>query len=401
VISGADEGAPAVREYAVATESLTDPGPEPQAVVGPLSAAAIFAVVTVDPGGEEQVRDLLPDLPGLVRAYGFGRPDASLSCVTGFGSDVWGRLFDAPRPASLHPFPELRGPRHTAPATPGDLLFHVRAEQFDLCFALISEILERLRGAVTVQDEVQCFRYMDRRDLLGFVDGTENPVGAAARAAVLVGDEDPAYTGGSYVHVQKYLHDLRSWNALPVEAQERIIGRTKATNVELDEDVSHVALNTVVGPDGVEHDIMRYNMPFGNPGRGEFGTYYIGYAHDPEVTEQMLRNMFLGTADATHDRILDFSTAVTGTLFFAPPTDFLDDPPPAPATAEAVANPTAADSPTDGSDSPAPAGGTASPTVPAPLPAPAGDLLSPAAPRPARAADGSLGIGSLNRNSSS
>jgi len=187
------------------------------------------------------------------------------------------------------------------------------------------------------------------------------------------------------VHVQKYLHDLRSWNALPVEAQERIIGRTKATNVELDEDVSHVALNTVTGADGEERDIMRDNMPFGSPGRGEFGTYYIGYARDPEVTEQMLRNMFLGTPDATHDRILDFSTAVTGTLFFAPPADFLDDPPPAPAEGAAAEEPAAA----------APAAG------PVPLPAPATEPLSPAAPRPARAADGSLGIGSLNRSPSS
>lgn len=202
--------------------------------------------------------------------------------------------------------------------------------------------MNRLRGAVIVEDEVQGFKYLDSRDLLGFVDGTENPVGTAAREAVLIGEEDPGHAGGSYVIVQRYLHDLDAWNALPVEAQERIIGRTKATNLELDEAASHAKLNTVAGPDGEEQKILRDNMPFGSPGRGEFGTYFIGYARTPEVTERMLRHMFLGTPDATHDRILDFSTAVTGTLFYTPSADFLDQLPALP-TSDAKAGVLAAD----------------------------------------------------------
>jgi putative iron-dependent peroxidase len=368
------------REYAVATEPQHTVGPEPQAVLEPLTGAAIFLVLTVDEGGEDEVRDLLTDLPGLVRAYGFGAPDARLSCIAGIGAEVWGRLFDAPRPLQLHPFRPLQGPRHRAPATPGDLLFHIRAARHDLCFALAGEIMGRLRGAVTVQDEVQGFKYLDVRDLLGFVDGTENPVGPDARDAVVIGEEDPEHAGGSYVIVQKYLHDLDAWNALPVEAQERIIGRTKATNIELDQDDSHVALNTVTGPDGEERDILRDNMPFGSPGRGEFGTYFIGYARTPEVTEQMLRNMFLGTAAASHDRILDFSTAVTGTLFYAPPAGFLDDLPPAPGAPGAA-------------EVPAPA--AAVPAAAVPDRSPAG-----AAAVPVRA-DGSLGIGNLNRSTPS
>ncbi|MEU9449547.1 Dyp-type peroxidase [Streptomyces sp. NPDC048277] len=306
------------------------PGAEPQPVLGPLTTAAIFLVVTVRPGGEEQARDVLGDLGGLRRSFGFGAPEAALSCVAGIGSAAWDRLFDHPRPAGLHPFRPLDGPRHSAVATPGDLLFHIRATRFDLCFALAAEIMRRLRDAVTVEDEVRGFRYLDARDLLGFVDGTENPVGAAARKAVLIGREDPAHAGGSYVIVQKYVHDLDAWNELPVETQERIIGRTKATNIELDEPASHKDLNTVTGPDGEEQKILRDNMPFGSPGQGEFGTYFIGYARTPDVIERMLHNMFLGTPDATHDRILDFSTAVTGTLFHVPSADFLDDLPAAP-----------------------------------------------------------------------
>jgi putative iron-dependent peroxidase len=307
---------------------------EPQAVLSPLTTAAIFLVVTVDPGGEAVTRDLLADLGGLQRSFGFGSPEGRLSCVASIGSQVWDRLFAGPRPAALHPFEELRGERHRAPATPGDLLFHLRATRMDLCFGLAAEIMDRLRGSVTLCDETQGFYYRDARDLLGFVDGTENPVGRAARDAVLTGDEDPEFTCGSYVVVQKYLHDLAAWNTLPVEEQEKIIGRRKLDNVELDEDASHVALNTITEADGTERQILRDNMPFGSPGRGEFGTYFIGYSRTPDVTEQMLRNMFLGLPPATHDRILDFSTAVTGSLFFAPSADFLDDLPDPPSPAD-------------------------------------------------------------------
>jgi putative iron-dependent peroxidase len=299
--------------------------PVPQPVLSPLTTAAIFLVVTVDPSGEEEVRDLLADLAGLQRSVGFGIPDGRLSCVAGIGSQAWDRLFAGPRPAGLHSFPDLAGPRHHAVSTPGDLLFHIRATGLDLCFALAAQIMSRLRPFVTVQDEVQGFKYLDRRDLLGFVDGSENPVGPAAHAAVLVGDEDPAFAGGSYVIVQKYLHDLEAWDRLPVEEQERVIGRRKLTNVELDEAGSHVDLNTVTDASGAELKILRDNMPFGNPGRGEFGTYFIGYSRTPDVTERMLRNMFLGEPPASHDRILDFSTAVTGTLFYVPDAGFLED----------------------------------------------------------------------------
>ncbi|MEV5759549.1 Dyp-type peroxidase [Streptomyces tendae] len=304
--------------------------PEPQMVLSPLTSAAIFLVVTIDSGGEDTVRDLLSDVASLERAVGFrAQPEGRLSCVTGIGSEAWDRLFSGARPALLHPFQELDGPVHRAVATPGDLLFHIRAARLDLCFALATEIMGRLRGAVTPQDEVHGFKYFDERDMLGFVDGTENPTGAAARRAVLVGDEDPAFAGGSYVVVQKYLHDLDAWQGLSVEAQERAIGRRKTTGVELSDDVkpadSHVALTSVTGPDGSDLEILRDNMPFGSVGREEFGTYFIGYARTPKVTETMLERMFLGTASAPHDRILDFSTAVTGSLFFTPAADFLED----------------------------------------------------------------------------
>src|ERR1700678_3601248 len=255
------------------------PEPEPQPVLAPLTAAAIFLVLTINPGGEAVTRDLLSDWAGLQRAVGFRNPGPPLACVAGVGSQAWDRLFAGPRPAELHPFRQLAGTVHRAVSTPGDLLFHVRHERMDLCFEFVSQVMSRLAGAATVVDEVHGFRFYDERDLLGFVDGTENPVGRAAGTAALTGDADPDFAGGSYVIVQKYLHDLAAWNALPVEQQELAVGRSKLSDIEMSDDLkptnSHVALNTVVDDNGEQRQIVRANMPFGRIGDGEFGTYFI------------------------------------------------------------------------------------------------------------------------------
>ena len=306
-------------------------------MLSPLTAAAIFLVLTVDPGGEAAVRDVLGDWACPAAGGRLPGPGSSARLHRrGVGSQAWDRLFAGPRPAELHPFRELQGTRHHAPATPGDLLLHIRHERMDMCFEFATQVMGRLAGAVTVVDEVHGFRFFDERDLLGFVDGTENPVGSAAAAAALVDGEDPEFSGGSYVIVQKYLHDMQAWNALSVEDQERAIGRSKLSDIEMSDEVkpanSHVAANTITDPDGTQRQILRANMPFGDLGRGEFGTYYIAYGATPSVTEQMLVSMFIGRPPGNYDRILDFSTAVTGCLFFAPSVDFLDDLPDPPVT---------------------------------------------------------------------
>ncbi len=308
-----------------------DPSPAiPQAVAQSLTRAAIFLVVTVNAGAENRatVRSFCGDLPALLRAVGFRDIEGNLSCVMGFGSDAWDRLFGPPRPAELHPFREIRARARHAVATPGDLIFHIRAKRMDLCFELATQITMRLKDAVSPIDEVHGFRYFDDRDLIGFVDGTENPTGQAAIDAALVGSEDPAFAGGSYVVVQKYLHDLAAWNALSTEAQERIIGRTKLSDIELDDAVkptsAHNALTTII-EDGTEKKILRDNMPFGEAAQGEFGTYFIGYARSPRTIEQMLVNMFVGRPAGNYDRLLDFSRAITGNLFFVPSATFLEN----------------------------------------------------------------------------
>jgi porphyrinogen peroxidase len=304
--------------------------PEPQAVTARLTKAAIFLVVVVSPddASADTARSVCADVSALVRAVGFRDLRGQLTCVTGIGAAAWDRLTGLPRPAGLHEFREIRAGTRHAVRTPGDLLFHIRATRMDLCFELAGQIMRRLAGAAAVVDEVHGFSYFDERDLLGFVDGTENPSGTAAVRAAIIGPEDPAYAGGSYVIVQKYLHDLDAWNAVPVEQQEKIIGRTKVDDIELADDVkpssAHNALNTIE-VDGDEIKILRDNMPFGSVGAGEFGTYFIGYARSPSTTEQMLQNMFVGSPPGNYDRILDFSQAVTGNLFFVPSQSMLDD----------------------------------------------------------------------------
>jgi putative iron-dependent peroxidase len=340
--------------------------PVSQPILSPLTRAAIFLVACINPDTESYatLRSLSTDLGGLVRAVEFRDIEAGFTCVVGFGSAAWDRLFGKPRPAELHPFREIRAKGRHAVSTPGDVLFHIRAKRMDMCFELVTHIMERIKGAVSIVDEVQGFRYFDDRDLIGFVDGTENPRGEAAFEAALIGEEDPQFTGGSYIIVQKYLHDMQRWNALSIEEQERIIGRKKLSDIELDDAVkpssAHNALTTIL-ENGKEVKILRDNMPFGRPGQGEFGTYFIGFSRSPGTIEQMLENMFVGRPPGNYDRLMDFSRPVTGNLFFAPSTTFLEN----------LGN---EEPSTDSSSSPAP---------------------EPDGSSPSPVRDGSLGIGSL------
>src|SRR2546428_12570741 len=313
------------------TPSASDgPSAIPQPVATPLTRAAIFLVVTINSGAGHRaaIRSSCADLAALVRSVGFREQEGTLTCVLGFGSDAWDHLFGKPRPGELHKFREIRAGERHAVSTPGDMLWHIRAQRMDLCFELATQIMARHGPAISPVDEVHGFRYLDSRDLIGFVDGTENPKGQDAVDATLIASEDPAFAAGSYVIIQKYLHDLASWNDLPTEKQEKIVGRTKLNDVELDDKVkptyAHNALTKIV-EDGNEIKILRDNMPFGHAGQKEFGTCFIGYCRSPRTIEKMLQNMFVGKPPGNYDRLLDFSRAVTGNLFFVPSATFLEN----------------------------------------------------------------------------
>jgi porphyrinogen peroxidase len=302
---------------------------EPQSVDAPLTSHATFLVLSVTdtPSALKTVRSTLAGASSLAKNVSIRDLNASFACTVGIGSNIWDRVTgNLPRPSELHPFREVKGKTHTAVSTPGDLLFHIRAERRDICFEFERQLMNQLGDSVSVVDETIGFRYFDVRDLLGFVDGTANPVGQAVPASTLITadvDSCDAAVGGSYIVIQKYLHDLSSWNKLPTSTQESIIGRTKLDNVELDDapdgkQAAHKTLTTIVDSSGNEQDILRDNMPFGSPGSGTFGTYFIGYSKQLWVTEEMLRRMFVGVPEGLHDRILDFSRPVTGCVFFAP-----------------------------------------------------------------------------------
>ncbi|PHH61802.1 hypothetical protein CDD81_7966 [Ophiocordyceps australis] len=301
-----------------------------QAVDAPLTQSATFIVLTVadKPDAIKTVRSAIAGISGLAKSVGVRDSTSSFACTVGIGSRVWDQLMGMPRPAELHPFEEIKGNTHTAVSTPGDLLLHIRSDRRDICFEFERQLMKQLGSAVQVEDTTVGFRYFDLRDLLGFVDGTANPIGPAVPESVLVAEEDGECAGGSYIVVQKYLHNLSTWEKLPSEKQEAIIGRTKLDNIELDDapppdQKSHKTLATIQDDQGNEHDILRDNMPFGSPGTDEFGTYFIGYSRRLWVTERMLQRMFVGDPPGMHDRILDYSEAKTGCVFFAPPADVL------------------------------------------------------------------------------
>lgn len=306
----------------------------PQTILTRKTKSAIFLTLTINEGGEAAARDALTEIQSRINSVRSRDPEAALTGIVGIGSDAWDRLFSGPRPRALRPFTALDGPTHSAPSTPGDLLLHIKSDKMDLCYELGRLFLATFGSAVRVVEEIHGFRYFDLRDLIGFVDGSENPIGQAAIDTITVGD-DPYFNGGSYITIQRYVTDFDDWDALTVEDQEAAIGRTKLDNVEMADDVkppnSHIALNVVEDANGNQLDIVRDNMPYGDVGgNDDRGTFFIAYSGSPDVTDQMLRNMFLGDPPGNHDRLLDFTTAVTGVAFYAPTCDFLADPPPLP-----------------------------------------------------------------------
>ena len=310
----------------MATASMSSALGGQQSVDAPLTRCATFLVLAARPGQDalRTIRSTLAGVEGLTKNVSIRDLHSNFSCTVGIGSALWDSLTKLPRPSELRPFPVLRGQVHATVSTPGDLLFHIRSDRRDICFEFERQLFGQLGDAVQVVDETTGFRYFDARDLLGFVDGTANPVGPdASSSAFIQAEDDPHGVGGSYVVVQKYLHNLKEWSALKTEDQEAVIGRTKLDNIELDDaekgqQMSHKTLATIEDEEGNEHDIVRDNMPFGSPASGEYGTYFIGYSKKLWVTEKMLERMFVGCPEGKHDRILDFSTPVTGSTFFVP-----------------------------------------------------------------------------------
>lgn len=294
----------------------------PQDVIERAGENAIFIVYQLrnKPATAEKVKDVCANFAAMIRSMRNRFPDMEFNAIIGFGATAWTTLFpNRDKPKELEPFREIKGERHTAVSTPGDLFFHIRARQMGLCFEFASILDDKLRGAVDPVDETHGFRFHDGKSIIGFIDGTENPaVDENPYQFAVIGDAEPQFTGGSYAFVQKYLHNMDAWNALPTEEQEKVIGRRKFNDVELSDKEKPANAHNAVTNIGDDLKIVRANIPFANPSKGEYGTYFIGYAGTFSTTRKMLENMFIGEPKGNTDRLLEFSTPVTGTLFFVP-----------------------------------------------------------------------------------
>ena len=301
---------------------------QPQNVVDNPNINTIFMVWNFK--SNDNVKDVFKRLCSLIVNLNHTAetrfPNTNSSVVLGIGFEAW-RLLDLPEPMpkEFEKFVEIKGNVHTAVSTRGDLHLHIRAHETSYCIDLATIISDCLASVATIVEEIHGFKYWDGRSILGFVDGTENPQGDDRKFFGIVGDEDPDYIGGSYLFVQKYIHDLIAWRNLPIATQEKIIGRSKQDDVEMTDDEKPSNSHSALANPGDEFKIIRDNMPFGSVASNEMGTYFIGYASSFNTVKMMLERMFIGVPEGNYDRILDFSHAKTGTTFFVPSMDMLED----------------------------------------------------------------------------
>jgi len=286
---------------------------------------AYFLTFTVVAGAERTaLRKAIRDIHPSARALATKVKRAKLLCTLGIGSELWDRLSPARRPAGLRPFRAVNADGRVAPSTGGDLFLQLTSDRHDLNLDLAMGLVRRLQPVATMTEEIHGFRYRDSRDLTGFIDGTENPKGKARAAAALIGDEDRPFASGSYVAVQRYVHDLERWRGLDDREQEQIIGRTKRGSVELPKAkkprTAHIS-RVVIEQDGAELQILRQSYPWGTV--REAGLYFAAYTKSLDVFDVMLARMMGTTGDGLHDRLMEFSRAVTGATFFVPSLETL------------------------------------------------------------------------------
>lgn len=284
---------------------------------------ALFVTMLVTKDGAARVRRAAALLPGLTRGVADRLNEPALVSALGIGAEAWDAVTGCAKPDGLLPFAPLADGPRVAPATAADLFLHIHSPRHDANLVLAREFLKALAGGATVVEEVMGYKHLGGRDLTGFVDGTENPEGDERAEVALVADGP--FAGGSFVSLQRYVHDLSRWEKMPVSEQEGCIGRTKQDDQELEDDVkpptAHIA-RVVIEDDGKELEVLRHSLPWG--GTSENGLYFVAYCADPAPFRRMLESMVLRDGDGHCDRLLDFTRAVTGAAFFTPSADFLE-----------------------------------------------------------------------------
>lgn len=291
------------------------------------SSHARFIVLNLKDLSTEQLKQQLNHLQSTRdRLHGQYR-DAEVKLSIAFGPKLWTQLYATAVPG-LKALAPIQG-AFNMPAIEADLLIHIASARADLCFALSQSFFAGIQDQVELLDERVCFRYMDSRDLTGFIDGTENPQFPDDRAeTALLGEEAGVFADGSFVFAQRYIHDLDKWQRLKVDAQENVIGRSKLESIEMDDETkpenAHIARVVIEDDEGEEMEILRHSLPYGD-GQGEKGLFFIAYTKDLNIIDHMLEHMFGRSNDAIHDRLLHFVTAIDGAYYFAPSQELLEE----------------------------------------------------------------------------
>ncbi|MEP1383107.1 MAG: Dyp-type peroxidase [Paraglaciecola sp.] len=286
---------------------------------------ALYLTLNVIDDDASNMRKKIAQILALFAHYDEEYYEAMVSGIVAIGTDYWYELYPRLIPQELSPFPITNSDDRNAPATPGDLFIQIKADRMDICHAIGAEVIQLLQPHVDLYEEVRGFRYLDGRDLTGFVDGTENPKGMRKFSVALVGDQDLDFTGGSYIHVQRYRHNVKKWQQLEVSEQEEIIGRTKADNIEFKSDntapFSHTIRTSLKDEYGNNREVLRQNMPYGD--MTIQGLYCVSCAKSPQPFTEILTSRIVGDEEGNYDKFLDFTSAETGGAFFAPSINFI------------------------------------------------------------------------------
>lgn len=272
-------------------------------------------------------KELLLSIQKKAEQLSAQHPEAQLTSVIGVGLSAWKQLFKTKIPDGLINFSSISNSFTQAPATQFDLILHIRSERHDINFELASRVMGKCSSGLSCADETHGFRYLDNRDLTGFVDGTENPQTAEDRARVALTPGTSPFSQGSFIHIQRYIHKLSAWGSTSLQQQEDTIGRSKAENIEYSSDekplTSHIKRSGIKDKDGAPVEILRHSMPYGNT--QESGLFFISYAGQADRFPLMLDSMIKGDEHGNQDHLLKYTTAVSGAAFYAPPIEYLDN----------------------------------------------------------------------------
>jgi len=239
--------------------------------------------------------------------------------VIGFRPELWRGIVPHDAPPGVEGFnTKIQGTEgFVMPSTQHDALVWLSGSAYDVIFDMARSVVHDLAGQASLVEETSSWPYRHDRDLTGFIDGSENPTLLDAPVAALLPEGVPG-AAGTVLLLQKWKHKVAEWEALPIEQQERIMGRTKLDSIELQNkrSDSHVART-----DQDEFGkIFRRNMPYGSV--DDHGTMFVGFSTDQKRLSKMLDSM-AGLITGTRDALTRFTQPLTGSYYFVPSVESL------------------------------------------------------------------------------